>query len=335
MISPTLAGHGSPPISVVIVNWNGGRFLLRVLEALQGQSRAPARVVVVDNGSSDGSDALVARSFPGVRLRRVGENVGFAAANNLALREEVETPWAALLNPDAVPERDWIERLWQGVRAHPGCSAYGCRMRRYDDPRRLDGTGDCYHPCGWGWRRDYGVTETDAHLQPGEIFAPCAAAALYRREDVLAIEGFDEDFFCYFEDVDLGFRLRLAGKRCFYLPAAIVRHVGSATTGRRSDFAVYHGCRNLIWCWWKNMPAPALWRHLPTHLLFNLLQLSTALRRGQGGVVLRAQRDALGGLLRMLRRRRRVVRRPDETATAAMTAGWRAPYRARRERCGD
>ncbi len=327
------ADYRTPPISVVIVNWNGGRFLLRVLEALQGQSRRPARVVVVDNGSTDGSAEMVARAFPAVRLRLSGENLGFAAANNLALREEVETPWAALLNPDAVPEPDWIERLWQGVCAHPGCSAYGCRMRRYDDPRYLDGTGDCYHPCGWGWRRDYGVVEDEAHLQPGEIFTPCAAAALYRREDVLAVGGFDEDFFCYFEDVDLGFRLRLAGKRCFYLPDAIVRHVGSATTGRRSDFAVYHGCRNLIWCWWKNMPGAVLWRHLPAHLLFNLLLLVTVLRNGQGRVVLRAQRDALGGLPRMLRRRRRLVRRQDETATAAMTAGWRPLYRAWRERC--
>lgn len=327
------ADHGTPPITVVIVNWNGGRLLLRVLKALQGQSLRPARVVVVDNGSTDGSAEMVARVFPGVRLQRLGKNLGFAAANNLALREEVATPWVALLNPDAVPEPDWIELLWQGVRAHPGCSAYGCRMRRYDDPRRLDGSGDCYHPCGWGWRRDYGVAEAEAHLRPGEIFAPCAAAALYRREDVLAVGGFDEEFFCYFEDVDLGFRLRLAGKRCFYLPDAIVRHVGSATTGRRSDFAVYHGYRNLIWCWWKNMPGAVLWRHLPAHLLFNLLLLVTALPNGQGRVVLRAQRDALGGLPRILRRRHRVVCRPDETATAAMTADWRAPYRAWRQRC--
>lgn len=320
------------PITVVIVNWNGGVYLPLVLEALRAQTTAPARVVVMDNASTDGSAEAVARSFPEVRLRRLESNLGFAAANNLALREEVETPWVALLNPDAVPEASWLEALWQGVKTYPGYSAYGCRMRRFDDPSRLDGTGDCYHPCAWAWRRDFGMPEAAGHLVPGQIFAPCAAAALYRREDVLAVGGLDEDFFCYFEDVDLGFRLRLAGGRCFYLPDAIVYHVGSATTGQRSDFAVYHSYRNLIWCYFKNMPSSKLWYYLPAHLGLNLALAWVAWRRGQGKTALRAQRDALRGLPAMLGKRRRSSPNLETEVMASMERSWLGLYRAWRLR---
>ncbi|MCX8050065.1 MAG: glycosyltransferase family 2 protein [Methylohalobius sp.] len=320
------------PITVVVVNWNGGALLLRTLAALATQSVAPEQVVVVDNASSDGSPDQVAQRFSWVKLRRLSQNLGFAAANNLALREEVQTPWVMLLNPDAVPQEDFLERLWQGVERYPGYSAYGCRMRRLEDPVWLDGTGDCYHPCGWGWRRDFNRLEAEGHLSPGEIFAPCAAAALYRVEDVQAIGGFDEKFFCYFEDVDLGFRLRLMGKRCFYLPDAIVCHQGSASLGYRSDFAVYYGLRNLIWCWWKNMPAGLVWRYLLAHLLFCLGYCLIAASRGQGGVALRALGAAWVKLPWVLAHRS--LRSPQETATLAMTRSWGelyAAFRARRD----
>ncbi|HHH39813.1 MAG TPA: glycosyltransferase family 2 protein [Sedimenticola sp.] len=325
-----MALNRSLPVTVVIVNWNGGDLLLEALAALERQTRPPAKVVVMDNGSRDGSAEEVARRFPAVRLRRLGANLGFSAANNLALREEVDGDWVALLNPDAVPEPDWLERMWQGIGDHPGYAAYGCRLRRLDNPSVLDGSGDCYHPCGWAWRRDHGIMEARGHLQPGEIFAPCAAAALYHRRTVLELGGFDESFFCYFEDVDLGFRLRLAGKRCFYLAGAIVNHAGSASTGRRSDFAVYHGYRNLIWCWWKNMPRSLLWRWLPAHVLFSLALLALALGRGQGAVALRAQYHALLGLPRIWRQRRPAS--PQETAISAMTRSWRTLWRAWRDR---
>jgi GT2 family glycosyltransferase len=134
---------------------------------------------------------------------------------------------------------------------------------------------------------------------------------------VLAVGGFDEKFFCYFEDVDLGFRLRLYGKRCFYLPEAVVYHKGSFSLGAKSDFAVYHGLRNLIWCWWKNLPRRLLLRYLPLHLGFCLGFCLRAATRGQARVAWLAVRDAWLGLPEVLARRTRVSHA--ETATSAMT----------------
>lgn len=133
-----------------------------------------------------------------------------------------------------------------------------------------------------------------------EVFSPCAAAALYRRSALRAVGGFDEDYFCYVEDVDLGFRLRLAGHKALYVPDAVVHHVGSGTTGgQHSDFAVYHGHRNLVWTFVKNMPGMLFWLLLLLHVMINLATILWFAVKGRGGVILRAKRDALLGLPRM------------------------------------
>jgi GT2 family glycosyltransferase len=171
---------------------------------------------------------------------------------------------------------------------------------------RLDGTGDVYHVSGLAWRRDHGRRVLDHEPGEGEIFSPCAAAALYRRDAFLEVGGFDESFFAYFEDSDLSFRLRLRDHRCLYVPDAVVHHVGSATTGRLSDFTVYHSLRNDVWTWAKNMPGPLAVRYLPQHLLANLMTVAFFSLIGRGGPALAAKRDAVRGLPRVLRERRRI-----------------------------
>jgi GT2 family glycosyltransferase len=140
-----------------------------------------------------------------------------------------------------------------------------------------------------------------------EIFSPCAAAALYRRQALVDAGGFDEDYFCYVEDVDLGFRLRLAGHKAMYVPDAVVHHVGSATTGgKHSDFSVYHGHRNLVWTFVKDMPGILFWLLLPLHVLMNLTSILWFALQGRGGVIMRAKRDALLGLPKMWRKRQTI-----------------------------
>ena len=290
-------------VAVIIVNFNSGALLGECLRHLHSQTRRPEQVIVVDNASSDGSADRLESEYPEVECIRADRNLGFAAANNLAVRRAGEVKWLALLNPDAFPQPDWLERLLAAADNHPECASFGARLVDANDSGRLDGTGDVYHVSGLAWRRDHGrLTATGASVG-GDIFAPCAAAALYRRSAFLEADGFDEDFFCYFEDIDLGFRLRLLGYRSRYVPDAVVRHVGSAVTGRRSPFSLYHGHRNLVWTYVKNMPGPLFWFYLPQHLLLNLGAVLWYALRGQAGPLLRAKRDALGGLSRCWRQR--------------------------------
>jgi GT2 family glycosyltransferase len=292
--------------ALVVVNWNSGPLLDRCLRAVARQTLPPHEVLVVDNDSADGSADGLEQRFPGVRVLRPRRNLGFAAANNLAAAAAGDSEWLALLNPDAFPEPDWLERIAAAAHAHPGHAFFASRLVSAGDPGRLDGTGDLYSRTGLAWRRDHGRPVAHAPTAPPEVFAACAAAAVYRRDAFREVGGFDESFFCFFEDVDLAFRLRLAGHRCLYVPEAVVHHVGSATTRRGSDFAVYHGHRNLVWTYVKDMPWPLLVAYLPGHLLMNAAALGFFLLRGRGRPILRAKRDALQALPRVWRERRRV-----------------------------
>ena len=294
--------------AVIVVNWNSGSLLERCLAAVSAQTLPPREVLVVDNASQDGSADHLESRLPGVRVLRPGRNLGFAAANNLAAAEVKESEWLALLNPDAFPEPRWLERLASAA-AQPGYSFFASRLVSAGDPDRLDGTGDLYNASGLAWRRDHGRPVAQASDTASEVFSACAAAALYRRDAFLEAGGFDESYFCFFEDVDLAFRLRLAGHRCLHVPDAVVHHVGSAATRRGSDFAVYHGHRNLVWTYVKDMPWPLVLTCLPQHLLLNLVTLTWFTLRGQARTIFRAKWDALRSLPRVWKARRAVQER--------------------------
>lgn len=290
-------------ISVIVVNWNGTPHLRRCLAALRAQQFRDFEAIVVDNASSDGSADIVTREFPEFRLLPQTANLGFAAANNIGARA-ASGEWLALLNNDAFAEPDWLTQLAQATRDYPNCAGFASCQLSDVDPSRLDGAGDSYHSIGLAWRSGRGQPYGPPWDAPRAVFAPCAAAALYRRTSFLNAGGFDEAYFCYFEDVDLAFRLGLQGRRFMYIPQARVRHVGSASHGQASDFARYHGHRNLVWTFVKNMPASLLWRYLPGHILFNVLSLIFFTLAGQPGALWRAKWHALKGLPRVLRERR-------------------------------
>ena len=296
-----------PKVTVVIVNWNGERFLDRCLSALLAQTVSQHEIILVDNASSDASLDIV-RRFPSVRLLAQNENLGFARGNNLAIEAAAaESEWIALLNPDAFVEPRWLEALLLAARDYPAFDIFGSELVNAADPTVLDGAGDVYHISGRIWRIGHGAAVPSLLEQAREVFSPCAAAALYRRSAWLEVGGFDEDYFCYVEDVDLGFRLRLAGYRCLYVPTSVALHVGSGTTGgQHSDFAVYHGHRNLVWTYVKDMPGILFWVFLPLHLAMNLAALVKFTLRGQGGVMFRAKRDAVLGLPKMWAKRMQI-----------------------------
>lgn len=292
-------------VTLIIVNFNGGDLLARCVASVRAQTVLPDSVIVVDNASVDGSvDQL--EPWERLTILRMDSNLGFAAGNNRAIAA-CSTEYIALLNPDAFPAPDWIERLLAAADAWPQAAAFGSRQLRHGRPDLLDGVGDCYHVSGLAWREAHGFSQRTMHMVPREIFAPCAAAAMYRRDAVAEAGGFDETFFCYFEDVDLGFRLRLAGHAARYVPDAVVEHIGGASTGgERSDFAMFHGHRNLVWSFVKNMPGPLLIGLLPLHLLMNVAVALLMALRGHAGTALRSKWQAVLGLPAAWRARRAI-----------------------------
>ena len=277
----------------------------KCLAHLKQQSFSPTQILVMDNGSTDNS-AERARIVPGVTVRMLGSNLGFAAANNQALRE-CDSDFVTLLNPDAFPEKNWLMSLIKAAQAHPEVVAFGSRQMVDGLPSIVDGLGDVYHISGLVWRNGYGRPLSTADNISTEIFSPCACAALYRREALINAGGFDEDYFCYVEDIDLGFRLRLLRQTARNVPDAIVYHTGSASTGgRHSDFSVYYGHRNLVWTFIKNMPGVLFWFLLPLHVLLNVVSVIYFLIQGQGSVILRAKRDAIIDIPKMWRKRREI-----------------------------
>lgn len=290
-------------VTVIIVNHNAGEYLQRCLDGLRCQTRRPNRIVLIDNNSRKNPIADGESWLAGVELIRSDVNLGFAAANNQAALLCADSEWLALLNPDAVPDAQWLEELMHAAGNHPEYASFACRQLNASQPGRLDGAGDALTRAGRPFRRGFGAPAESAYRMADEVFSACGAAMLIRRKVFLSLGGFDADFFCYLEDVDLGYRLRLAGHRCLYIPTAAVFHEGSALTGWRSDFSTYHGHRNLEWVFVKNTPGWLLALYLPGHLLLMLAAMIRCAQRGQLRVFLKAKSDAIRDLTKVLQKR--------------------------------
>jgi GT2 family glycosyltransferase len=284
------APKDGPAISVVIVAYQSGPTLERCLQGLRAQSFTDFEILLVDNASSDGAPQRAAAADPSIRLLEPGVNLGFAAGNNLAARQ-ARGRWLALLNPDAYPAAGWLAALIAGTARHPQVRCFTSLQMVADEPGLMDGAGDVMTSAGIPFRGGY-RRKRPTDLREGEVFSACGAAMLIDRDLFLGLGGFDERFFCYCEDVDLGYRLRLAGETTLLLPAAVVEHVGSATTGVRSDFSIFHGSRNRIWTFIKNTPPLLLWLTTPLHVAVTAGLLLLHWRRGDAAPVVRGVRAA-------------------------------------------
>ncbi|HEY4029008.1 MAG TPA: glycosyltransferase family 2 protein [Caulobacteraceae bacterium] len=298
---------GAADVSVVVVTYESGPTLGRCLEALKAQTAQGLEVILSDNGSRDGAAQAAAAADPSLVLMANGSNLGFAAGNNRAA-ERAKGRWLVLLNPDAYPEPGFVEALLAAAADHPSIRCFTARQRMAEDPARLDGLGDAMTAIGFPFRGDYGNPDPGP-IGPAEVFSPCGAAMMIARDLFLEMGGFDERFFCYCEDVDLGYRLRLRGEPVLLAPHAVVRHEGSVSTGgRRSDFSLYHGARNRLWLYAKDTPPLLLWLTLPFHLLATASMWLRAAMKGHGEPVERGLEDAVKGLPDILRSRAEVQR---------------------------
>ncbi len=320
-------GRSAARAAILVVTHNSRRWFARQRAALEAQTVQAFDLFVWDNGSSP-EEQPQPEDFPsGARIVLCPDNLGFAAANNRAA-SLTSAPLLALLNPDAFPEPDWLATLLAAAAAHPEAAAFGSTQVRAEDPTVFDGLGDAYLAVGVPWRGGYG--QRGGAPRDGQTFSVCAAAAMVRRTAWQEAEGFDETLFSYGEDVDLGFRLRLFGWSVRQIAAARVAHVGGASAARRSPFAIYHGRRNRLWVFVKNMPLPLLLAMAPFHAALTLGAWAFSLGRPSFGPTHRALGDGLKGLGAVWRRRRIIQQsRRATTAQIARALCWN-PLRALR-----
>jgi hypothetical protein len=295
----------SPRLTIVIPNWNGERFLRLCLTSLRRQTLGAFETILVDNDSSDGSIGLVRRDFPEVRVISMRENRGFSAAANAGI-EASTTEYVALLNNDTEVDPGWLQALFRAADEHPEAGLFASKLVDFYDRRVLDGAGDALRLSGLPYRLGHGEVDRGQFDHPAYVFSACGAAAMYRREMLDDVGLFDEDFVSYCEDGDLSFRAQLAGYRCLYVSDALVYHMGSASTGKRSATATRLGTRNSLSLLVKNLPLSAVPHVLPFFVLGQLARLLTAAATGSLGAHLRGLAESWHHLPIMLEKRRRI-----------------------------
>jgi GT2 family glycosyltransferase len=295
-------------IDIIIPNYNGAHLLPTCLDALRRQTRRDVVVTVVDDGSSDGSLALLAQNYPEVRVIALAQNGGLAKAVNAGIAA-TRQPFVVLLNNDTEADSRWVERLIGALERYPQYAFAASKLKLFDKRDHLHSAGDYYQPNGVPgsrgvWQRDNG--QYDAME---EVFGPCAGAAAYRRSALedLAEQGkvLDEDLIMYCEDVDLNLRARNAGLRTIYVPTAVVYHMLSATGG--GALASYYCGRNFALVWVKNMPPALVRRYWPALLASQLGYVLHSLWHGREVAArarLRGQLVALWNLPRFVAKRR-------------------------------
>lgn len=249
-------------VSVIIPNYNGIAYLDGVLSTLERQTMKNYEVILVDNGSTDGSSAFVMANYPWVHLVELPDNFGFCGAVNAGIRAS-RAPYVLLLNNDTEVEPDFLEEMTAAIRKHKKAFSCAARMVQFHDRDKLDDAGNYYCVLGWSYARGKGK-DIRTYEKEEKIFAACGGAAIYRRKVFEKIGLFDEEHFAYLEDTDVGYRARIYGYENWYAPKAIVYHVGSGTTGSRyNHFKTRYSSRNNIYLIYKNMPFLQILLNLP------------------------------------------------------------------------
>lgn len=269
------------PVYCVVPNWNGLDSITDCLASLQQQSSKPS-IIVVDNGSSDGSAERITSDFPNVMLLRQNKNHGFAGGVNIGIRQAMElgAEYVALFNNDAVADTMWLQNLVRGLSDNKSIGIATGKFCAFDK-KHLDSTGDLYTNWGLPYPRGRGEPVSDKYDNDNFVFAASGGASLYRVSMLQEIGLFDEDFFAYYEDVDLSFRAQLAGWKVVYAPQAIAYHHIGATSSKIKGFTTYQTIKNLPLLFWKNVPWRLMPRMFPRFMFAYSLFIARAVSRGQ------------------------------------------------------
>lgn len=309
-------------VSAIVVNWNGKNYLGKCLQSLKDQTFTDFELILVDNGSTDGSVEYVEKNFPGFgRILKNEKNLGFSGGNNLGLRV-ARGQYLALLNNDARADCRWLEELVHAAEEDPKAGMLASKIYFQDGDKVIDNVGHLIYRDGLN--RGKGRLEVDCGQfdVKQEVLFPSGCAALYRREMLEEVGLFDEDFFAYADDTDLGLKGRLAGWKCMYVPKAIVYHRYSQSSGSYSPLKAFHVERNRVWIAVKYFPLPLLLMS-PFYTLWRFFLQGCGVLTGRGaagkfrqqysglrllGILIKAYASALRGLPRMWMKRREMKR---------------------------
>ncbi len=307
-------------VSVIIVNWNGRHLLPECLDSLRAQTRPADEIVVIDNGSNDGSQALIRERYPEVTLVELDDNKGFSAANNIAIHR-AKGDYIALLNNDLLVAPQWIATMVAAIETDASLGSCACKMLSYNRRNIIDAAGMNYSKSGEASNRGFGEQDGEEFSRPKTVFGACAGAALYRATMLQDIGLFDEDLYIYYEDVDLAFRAQLTGYNCLYVPEAVVYHHHSASNSNPAN-KYYYLVRNNVLVIAKTVPTPLLGRYLIL-IIARLVKTGLVITRaGYLQAYVRGCLDAVRLLPLMMRKRRTIqqhARRSAKQIAARLT----------------
>lgn len=274
--------------TVVIPNYNGIKYLKDCLDSLEKCGEQDFEVIVVDNGSNDGSIELIENDFRTVKLIKLSENTGFAYAVNRGI-EAADTEFVLLLNNDIVVKEGFVANLENAIESDSKIFSVNARMLSMQDENVLDGTGDYYCALGWAFAAGKGKKADKYRTKRCNIFSACGGAAIYRKTVLDEIGLFDEAHFAYLEDVDLGYRARIRGYKNIYEPSAVCLHAGSGSSGSRyNEFKIKLSARNSIYLIYKNMPLLQLIINLPFITVGIIIKFLFFVLKGYGSIYIKA-----------------------------------------------
>ncbi len=254
-------------IAVVIPNFNGKDFVGKCLDSLQAQTH-DVHIIVVDNGSSDGSAEFIKKNYPDIELIELPENTGFTGGVNTGIKKALEqgTNYILLFNSDAVADRNWAKELVEAAESHATAGIVTCKFMR-SDRKHFDSTGDFYTTWGLPFPRGRNKVDSGQYDKAEYVFGATGGASLYKAECLKDIGLFDDTFFLYFEDVDISFRAQLKNWKVFYEPKAVAYHDVGATSSKMGSIARKYSIQNFILTYTKDMPGRLYLKYYPLFLL--------------------------------------------------------------------
>lgn len=315
-----IPGQPAPFFSIIILNWNGKHLLRECLDSVLAQRYRDFEILLIDNGSGDGSPEFVRAAYRDrVRLIPLEKNLGYSGGNNVGIGQARGT-WVVFLNNDTQADPRWLEELHGAAGRHPDVPVFACKVLNFFRRNEIDTVGHLLYPDGISRGRGRLEKDTGQYDREEEVVFPSGCAAAYRKDLLDAIGGFDEAFFAYCDDTELGIRARLYGARCMLVPGAVVYHKYSATGGIYSEFKVYQVERNRVWVLLKYFPLRWILTS-PFYTILRMIHHAAAALRGMGAsgrftenrsvwvlfrIVFRAYRDALIQMPSILAKRREI-----------------------------